>query len=164
MVDAHRRFPVQAPTTTWGDLGDLVGERYQVTLDGTALGEFAIDVHTARAALADEEVSALAAVGVEVDRRAAGPQREPTRGASSWRRRVRDHRPFTGGAKGVLRRALEEAQGLGHRHLGPEHILMALTETSAVDPGLRLLRRLGVEPEVLRRALSARLTRAPGSD
>ncbi len=36
------------------------------------------------------------------------------------------HIPFTPRAKEVLRLALQEAQGLGHRYIGTEHILLGL--------------------------------------
>ncbi|WP_431961289.1 Clp protease N-terminal domain-containing protein [Actinacidiphila sp. bgisy160] len=52
------------------------------------------------------------------------------RGPRRWRPAGR--RPFTRGAKGVLERSLRAAVARGDRHIGDEHILLALT----IGPGV----------------------------
>src|SRR5665811_612361 len=48
--------------------------------------------------------------------------------------RRRRHRPFTSGAKQGFKDALAEGVMLGHRHLGPEHVLLAITRRTRNDP------------------------------
>jgi ATP-dependent Clp protease ATP-binding subunit ClpC len=58
---------------------------------------------------------------------------------------------FSEPARAVVARALSEARGLGHRYLGTEHLLLALS----TDPGLAgaALRDLGVSESAVRDAI-----------
>src|ERR671935_1993007 len=56
--------------------------------------------------------------------------------------------PFTPRAKKVLERALREAIGLGHNHIGTEHILLALAREEGV--AAQILAGLDVSPERIR--------------
>ena len=66
--------------------------------------------------------------------------------------------PLTGESKKVLKLAGEEADRLGHRHVGTEHFLVALIR---VDGSLaaKLLRKRGLKPEAIREQLAM----TPGS-
>ena len=63
------------------------------------------------------------------------------------------HLPFTGGAKDVLKDALRAALDLGHRHIGVEHVAIALTAPQGPDRAVGALEGLDVDPTVLRSAL-----------
>lgn len=69
--------------------------------------------------------------------------------------------PFTPRAKKVLELALREALTLGHKHIGSEHILLALVR---VDDGVaaRILLDFDADPEKIRLELRRMLSR-PGS-
>lgn len=75
-------------------------------------------------------------------------------------RRGTRHLPFTAGAKQVLATALEEAVRLGHRHIGPEHILLGIARRPPTDSANRLLQHIGFSPETLRANLMAFLRRS----
>jgi hypothetical protein len=49
---------------------------------------------------------------------------------------------------------------LRHRHIGPEHILLALTTRPAGDPAVAVLARLDLEPATLRGVILDRLRAA----
>lgn len=99
------------------------------------------------------DAAALEAVGIdlaEVRRRVEdtfGPGSlgaEPVRRGWFRRGRVR-HIPFTRPAKKALESALREAIGLGHRHIGTEHLVLGLlAEPTGV--ARRILARTGVDP------------------
>jgi ATP-dependent Clp protease ATP-binding subunit ClpC len=62
--------------------------------------------------------------------------------------------PFTMGCKHVLEFAFEEAQDLGHKHIGTEHLLLGVLREET-GPGAQVLRTLGqtivpVRDEVVR--------------
>ena len=60
--------------------------------------------------------------------------------------------PFTPRAKRVLELALREALSLGHNHIGPEHILLALgRENESV--ATRIMRDFDADPEKVRNAV-----------
>lgn len=63
--------------------------------------------------------------------------------------------PFSQAAKGVVERAAEEAQALGHRYLGTEHLLLALLAAGG-ETG-QTLRHLGADLLRARQALQALL-------
>ncbi|WP_185033202.1 Clp protease N-terminal domain-containing protein [Streptomyces candidus] len=106
-----------------------------------------------RGGLSKAETDALFDLGIDVDaivrkveethgegamagaRRNAGddlPPREATRVRGRLRRKLLDHRPFTPEAKKVLEQSLKVALGRGDKHIGEEHLLLALT----VRPGV----------------------------
>lgn len=93
---------------------------------------------------------ALAEIGIEAP---ADRIRPP----ASRRRR---HRPLTSGAKQVFKDAHAEGVMLGHRHLGPEHLLLAITRRMRNDPAMQLLAAAGVSPDSLRTTLIERNRRS----
>ena len=102
-----------------------------------------------RGARSDRDRDALAAVGIDVALAAdvaGGPRR-------------RRHRRFTRDAKGVLEEALRQAIALQQRHIGVEHLVLALTARRD-DDVVRLLDRLGVDADRLRAAVLENLRRA----
>ena len=63
--------------------------------------------------------------------------------------------PFTRAAKRALERSLREAQGLGDRFIGGEHVLLALLADERAG-SLALVRELGGDPDALRAAVLER--------
>lgn len=94
----------------------------------------------------DEE--ALIAVGVDPELAGFDPPRR--------RLRKKRHIPFTRDAKTVLEHALREALDAGDRHIGADHILLALTRLPAEDRAIRAMTGSGVDPIRLRESLLAR--------
>ncbi len=80
--------------------------------------------------------------------------------AHNQRRGVVRHLPFNNGAKGILKGALREALDLGNRHIGVEHIALALTRVTAPDRALALFEGLDLDPDALRAALLHRFRHA----
>lgn len=117
-----------------------------------------IDLQRTRRALDETDDRALAAIGVDVDALAAKAganldrQRRP--GRRVWRL------PFTAGAKQALEGALRHALELNDRHIGSEHILLALTARPAPDPGQQLLSAVGVDHTDLHLRIREALRRA----
>jgi ATP-dependent Clp protease ATP-binding subunit ClpA len=102
------------------------------------------DVESIRAELDRMDRDALVSVGLDPDLLdVAGPVR-----AERGR-----HIPFTGGAKDILKGALRAALDLGHRHIGVEHLALALTAAEAPDRAISALRGLDLGPTALRAAL-----------
>jgi hypothetical protein len=64
--------------------------------------------------------------------------------------------PLTGECKKVLNLAAEEADRLGHRHIGTEHVLLALFRVEG-SLAAKLLRKRGLKPEAIREQLAQTL-------
>lgn len=89
-----------------------------------------------RAGLSEEDAAALGEFGIDVEEiverveqahgeyALAGEGRTKRRGLFG----AREHRQFSGAAKQTLERSLREALDLGDRHIGTEHILLALAQ------------------------------------
>jgi ATP-dependent Clp protease ATP-binding subunit ClpA len=102
------------------------------------------DVETIRAQLDRMDRDALVSVGLDPALlEVAGPARREQGG----------HIPFTGGAKDILKGALRAALDLGDRHIGVEHVALALTAAEGPDRAIEVLRGLDVDPSALRAAL-----------
>jgi ATP-dependent Clp protease ATP-binding subunit ClpA len=88
---------------------------------------------------------ALASVGIDLDevRRAveASFGRGALEGTGAWRRSRA--LPFTPRAKKALQLSLREAVTLGHRYLGPEHVLLGLVREGQGVAAVILRRRTG---------------------
>ena len=54
---------------------------------------------------------------------------------------------FSDDARAVIRRAAADAKGFGHRYVGTEHLLLALT--ASAGPAGEILRERGVRPELV---------------
>jgi ATP-dependent Clp protease ATP-binding subunit ClpA len=63
--------------------------------------------------------------------------------------------PFSRAAKRALEQSLREAQALGDRFIGAEHVLLGLLADERAG-SLALVRELGADPEKLRAAVLAR--------
>ena len=117
----------------------LVGVARYRPLDGLMPG-----VEPIRAELDRMDREALASVGVDPGLiELAGPAH----------RRRGGHVPFTNGAKDILKDALRAALDLGHRHIGVEHIALALTEIEGPDRATGVLYGLDLDPVAIRAAL-----------
>jgi ATP-dependent Clp protease ATP-binding subunit ClpA len=115
-----------------------------------------LEHHTLRTAIGGSsqqlDADALAAIGIDLDavRRAVEESFGP--GALSGRRRRGGHVPICPKAKKALELALREALALGDRHIGSDHILLALAR--GPDHGAaRALAACGTTPAALRAAV-----------
>lgn len=83
----------------------------------------------------------------------------------AWRKQRTDQSAggpgFSDETRKILARAVEEANGLRHEFIGPEHMLLALV-SSGHPSSMRMLRAAGAEPAAVVEALRRVLT--PGSD
>lgn len=96
-----------------------------------------VDVERARAAAADLDQAALAAIGVDL-----GDD------LPSARTRVRvGHIPLTSAARAAIGRAGAVAAAEHLRWIEPRHLLVALRERVEPDPATVLLRAIGVGPD-----------------
>ena len=143
-----------------------------VTLDAARAEVETIIGRGGDAPLSDADAEALRTIGIDVDeirRRVEasfGPGALDTpvgRPRRRWGRRRRCEsgwpgRPFTPRAKRVIEQALREAIGLGHRHIGVEHMLLALAASDGLPADI--MRRLGADPAVIRTRVLAELGRA----
>ncbi|MFF0743885.1 Clp protease N-terminal domain-containing protein [Streptomyces sp. NPDC004111] len=84
-----------------------------------------------RGGVSQAEADALAGMGIDIDAIVAKVEEAHGEGALSQggrvkRRLTKGHRPFTPAAKKVLERSLRVALGHGDKHIGEEHLLLAL--------------------------------------
>lgn len=123
-----------------------------------------------------DDAQALRSIGVDLDavrsriESAFGPGAldMPQRRRSWWSRRrspdpsgpsVRGHIPFSQPAKRALEQSLRQAIALKHNYIAPEHVVLGLIATDH-EPASLLLRRLGVDLDVVRDRLRTELRRA----
>lgn len=90
-----------------------------------------------RGGISRADAEALAGLGIDVAEIVARVEGAHGRGALATGRRIRrrrpaGHRPFTREAKAVLERSLRAALARGDRHIGDEHILLALADGTGV--------------------------------
>jgi ATP-dependent Clp protease ATP-binding subunit ClpA len=111
------------------------------------------DAEDLRAQLDRLDGESLRAVGLDPDLLRNVPPVSVRDGRAS-------HLSFTGGAKDILKGALKEAIALGHRHIGVEHIALALTSEKGPDRALALLHSAGLSPQDLRDSLLSRMRKA----
>ncbi|WP_210585805.1 Clp protease N-terminal domain-containing protein [Streptomyces sp. GESEQ-35] len=107
-----------------------------------------------RAGLSQADAEALAGLGIDLSEIVARVEEVHGVGAMSGDRKGRarsGHRPFARGAKDTLTESLRVAAGRRERHIGDEHILLALAARSGV-PG-EVLADHGVTYEALTRVL-----------
>lgn len=120
----------------------------------SSLRALGVTPERARLALEELDVRALAAVGV--DRPVAIPITRPPRRRRRWRG-LRDSIPFTDGAKSCLESSLLQAEAVGDRHIGAEHILLAISRSGQRDPARLVLEELEVDPDELHADMVARI-------
>ncbi|MEU0934049.1 MULTISPECIES: Clp protease N-terminal domain-containing protein [unclassified Embleya] len=149
---------------------DAEGTRTSVALAalGFVAGRDEIERGLARArrrgGVSQADEAALADLGIDVGEIVARVEQTHGEGALVPARRTRrlwpfgggrtGHVPFTPGAKRVLEQSLRETIERGQRHIGDEHILLALT----AGPGLvaDLLAEYGVTHTTVLKALAPR--------
>jgi ATP-dependent Clp protease ATP-binding subunit ClpA len=103
------------------------------------------------------DADALASIGIDLDAVRRSVEESFGPGALSGRRgRRARHVPFCPRAKRALERSLREALALRQRHIGPEHLLLALASDPQNGAALAL-RRCGTSPEAVRAATLAAL-------
>jgi ATP-dependent Clp protease ATP-binding subunit ClpA len=111
-----------------------------------------------RGGLTGADIEALSGLGIDLDEivsrveathgaGALGPRGED----SGRRRKPRGHRPFTRGAKNILEQSLRGALAHRERHIGDEHLLLALAAGPGIAAGV--LAEHGVTAEALERVL-----------
>jgi ATP-dependent Clp protease ATP-binding subunit ClpA len=103
------------------------------------------------------DADALAAIGIDLDAVRRSVEESFGPGALFKRRgRRARHVPFCPRAKRALERSLREAIALRHRHIGREHLLLALAGDGKSSAAIAL-RRCGTSPEAVRAATLAAL-------
>ncbi|MER7765097.1 Clp protease N-terminal domain-containing protein [Streptomyces sp. NPDC097619] len=138
-------------------------------LDAGALTPLAVDADQLTAGLAaarrrgglsQADQEALAGLGIDLAAIVSRVEEAHGEGAldparAPRRRRWGGHRPFSAGAKKTLERALRIAVGRGDRHIGAEHLLLALV--SRPGPVSETLADHGVTYATAETALTRRL-------
>ena len=115
---------------------------------GRALAALQIDEEAVRRAIDEEFRSALERVGIAISGVAVSPAPVPSEKRLRW----------GASAKSVLEQALKEARGRKERHIGSEHILLALLRAGA-GAVPRLLDTLGVSRTEIEESLADTLER-----
>lgn len=143
---------------------DLEGTRSAAALgalgvtDRRASVESALEEARRRGGLTRADADALADIGIDVTEIVSRVEAVHGTGALAGgrkpKRRWSGHRPFTRPAKDTLEQSLRVALGRGDRHIGDEHLLLAL----AARPGIvaDVLADHGATYTALERAMSAR--------
>ena len=108
-----------------------------------------------RGGVSDADVEALTEFGIDVEQIVAAVEQTHGEGALAGRLgpAKRGHIPFTTQSKKTLELSLKEAVRLGDKHLGQEHILLALAQQRGTDD---VLARRGADYLTLRRAVQQR--------
>jgi ATP-dependent Clp protease ATP-binding subunit ClpA len=106
-----------------------------------------------RGGVSDEDAAALNELGIDVDQIVARVEESHGPGAlaETRTRTKRTHLPFTREAKQVLEGTLREAQELGDKHLGQEHLLLALARQRG--PVAEFLAARGIDYPAVRQAV-----------
>ncbi|WP_407288999.1 Clp protease N-terminal domain-containing protein [Streptomyces sp. BP-8] len=137
-------------TTASSALASLGVDRRREALEG------ALREARQRGGISRADAEALAGFGIDVDEVVARVEATHGSGAlaadrTTKRWRPAGHRPFTPEAKAVLERSLRAALARGDRHIGDEHILLAL----AAHPGVvaDVLTEYGADQAEVERAL-----------
>lgn len=105
---------------------------------------FGLSADDLRSRLAEWDVGALQAVGIDADVDVPPPPVGRRRGLLPL-----NHVRFNRGAKQALKRAAQICLDQGHRTIQVSHLLAALALGGRNDPAVRLLRASGVEPAEL---------------
>jgi ATP-dependent Clp protease ATP-binding subunit ClpA len=108
-----------------------------------------------RGGMSDSDAEALSEFGIDVEQIVERFERIHGEGVLARpRRAVRGHIPFSAGAKKTLEQSLREAVGLGDKHIGQEHLLLALT--AVPSPAAGVLAKRGIDHIAVRRVLQER--------
>jgi ATP-dependent Clp protease ATP-binding subunit ClpA len=108
-----------------------------------------------RGGVSDADAEALTEFGIDVEQIVQSVERTHGEGALAGRLgpAKRGHIPFTAESKKTLELSLKEAVRLGDKHLGQEHILLALAQQRDTDD---VLARRGADYPTLRRVVQQR--------
>ncbi|GHG18308.1 MULTISPECIES: Clp protease N-terminal domain-containing protein [Amycolatopsis] len=108
-----------------------------------------------RGGVSDADAEALTEFGIDVEQIVERVEQTHGEGALAGRLgpAKRGHIPFTAQSKKTLELSLKEAARLGDKHLGQEHILLALAQQRGTDD---VLARRGADYLTLRRAVQQR--------
>jgi len=108
-----------------------------------------------RGGVSDADAEALTEFGIDVEQIVERVEQTHGEGALAGRLgpAKRGHIPFTAQSKKTLELSLKEATRLGDKHLGQEHILLALAQQRGTDD---VLARRGADYQTLRRAVQQR--------
>lgn len=110
--------------------------RGQDTRAARALG---VDLASARAALDALDRTALAVVGIDVE----GVEQAQIPAS-------RKRTPYTSGARSIVKRSVAEARKAGSRHIGSDHLLLAILTCKRPDPAAELMEHLHIDPTAVR--------------
>ncbi|WP_439385836.1 Clp protease N-terminal domain-containing protein [Amycolatopsis lexingtonensis] len=108
-----------------------------------------------RGGVSDADAEALTEFGIDVEQIVERVEQTHGEGALAGRLgpAKRGHIPFTAQSKKTLELSLKEAVRLGDKHLGQEHILLALAQQRGTDD---VLARRGADYATLRRVVDER--------
>ncbi|MEV4148586.1 Clp protease N-terminal domain-containing protein [Amycolatopsis sp. NPDC049691] len=124
---------------------------------GVATDDLAAELERTRrrGGVSDADAEALTEFGIDVEQIVQSVERTHGEGALAGRLgpAKRGHVPFTTESKKTLELSLKEAVRLGDKHLGQEHILLALAQQRGTDD---VLARRGADYPTLRRAVQQR--------
>ena len=156
-VGEARRVVAYAQEEAAGHASEAIGQehlllgllRARTSPAAAALGRAGVTIAEARQAVDRLFEASLESIGVSLDevRERSGAALTPT---AVSRARL----PFSPAAKRTLEQALDTARARGDRHIGAEHVLLALLEDERGDSA-RLLAAIDVEPAAIRRALES---------
>ncbi|HEV7980779.1 Clp protease N-terminal domain-containing protein [Amycolatopsis sp.] len=109
-----------------------------------------------RGGMSDLDAEALGEFGIDVEQIIARVEQVHGEGALAGKPflRKRGHIPFSREAKQALEGSLRQALDLGDKHIGEEHLLLALT--AKPGPAADVLAKRGIDLIDLRRALQQR--------
>ncbi|EOD63823.1 Clp protease N-terminal domain-containing protein [Amycolatopsis vancoresmycina] len=127
----------------------------------TALGVAADDIAAElartrrRGGVSDADAAALTEFGIDVEQIVERVEQTHGEGALAGRLgpAKRGHLPFTTQSKKTLELSLKEAVRMGDKHLGQEHILLALAQQRGTE---EVLARRGADYATLRRVVQER--------
>ncbi|HVV11158.1 Clp protease N-terminal domain-containing protein [Amycolatopsis sp.] len=105
-----------------------------------------------RGGITDADAQALGELGIDVDRIIERVEEAHGPGAFAQRFSAKGHLPFADDSKKTLELCLKEVIRAGGKHLGSEHILIALTLQRG--PAADVLARFDVDTAKLREALT----------
>lgn len=112
-----------------------------------------VPIEDLRAGLNSLDQAALTSSGITAERLSAASMAPPPL-------TKRKHLPFTDGAKQVLEVALKDAIAMSDRHIGPEHMLIAITQSPPHDVSSQLLNHVGLSQDTVRASLVELLRRS----
>jgi ATP-dependent Clp protease ATP-binding subunit ClpA len=124
---------------------------------GVATGDIAAELARTRrrGGVSDADAEALTEFGIDVEQIVERVEQTHGEGALAGRLgpAKRGHLPFTAQSKKTLELSLKEAVRMGDKHLGQEHILLALAQQRGTE---EVLARRGADYATLRRVVQER--------